>query len=108
MQMSLFGTCPRHSWHQGQDGPGYRCRRWIFYAGCPAAHSLFVVIGWIMGNDCITLDFDGFQVAVMFVAVLLVNYLTADVSVSPVYIMLSNGKNMKTNLVRVNPTGLKA
>jgi len=29
-----------------------------------------------------TLDFDGFQVAVMFVAVLLVNYLTGDVSVS--------------------------
>lgn len=36
---------------------------------------LLVVIGWIMGNDAMTLDFDGFQVAVLFVAVLLVNYL---------------------------------
>ncbi|PSS16540.1 hypothetical protein M430DRAFT_140665 [Amorphotheca resinae ATCC 22711] len=39
---------------------------------------LMVIIGWIMGNDCMTLDFDGFQVAVMFVAVLLVNYLIGD------------------------------
>jgi Ca2+:H+ antiporter len=39
---------------------------------------LMVIIGWIMGNDCMTLDFDGFQVAVMFVAVLLVNYLIND------------------------------
>lgn len=39
---------------------------------------LLVVIGWIMGNDNMTLSFDGFQVAVLFVAVLLVNYLTAD------------------------------
>jgi Ca2+:H+ antiporter len=39
---------------------------------------LLVVIGWIMGNDCMTLDFDGFQVAVMFVAVLLVNYVIGD------------------------------
>jgi Ca2+:H+ antiporter len=36
---------------------------------------LLVVIGWIMGRDDMTLSFDGFQVAVMFVAVLLVNYL---------------------------------
>jgi Ca2+:H+ antiporter len=36
---------------------------------------LMVIIGWILGNDCMTLDFDGFQVAVLFVAVLLVNYL---------------------------------
>jgi len=39
---------------------------------------LMVVIGWIMGNDNMTLDFDGFQVAVLFVAVLLVNYLIGD------------------------------
>ncbi|OKL60913.1 hypothetical protein UA08_03561 [Talaromyces atroroseus] len=40
---------------------------------------LIVVIGWIMGNDNMTLDFgDGFQVVVLFVAVLLVNYLIAD------------------------------
>lgn len=30
-----------------------------------------VVIGWIMGNDAMNLSFDGFQVAVLFVAVLL-------------------------------------
>ncbi|RFU30336.1 hypothetical protein B7463_g6016, partial [Scytalidium lignicola] len=39
---------------------------------------LLVVIGWILGNDDMTLSFDGFQVAVMFVAVLLVNYLIGD------------------------------
>jgi Ca2+:H+ antiporter len=39
---------------------------------------LLVVIGWIMGNDAMNLSFDGFQVAVMFVAVLLVNYLIGD------------------------------
>jgi Ca2+:H+ antiporter len=39
---------------------------------------LLVVIGWIMGNDSMTLSFDGFQVAVLFVSVLLVNYLLAD------------------------------
>lgn len=39
---------------------------------------LLVIIGWIMGNDCMTLSFDGFQVAVLFVAVLLVNYLIGD------------------------------
>ncbi len=39
---------------------------------------LMVVIGWIMGNPCMNLSFDGFQVAVLFVAVLLVNYLIGD------------------------------
>ncbi|QSZ34384.1 hypothetical protein DSL72_005976 [Monilinia vaccinii-corymbosi] len=39
---------------------------------------LLVVIGWIMGNDAMNLSFDGFQVAVLFVAVLLVNYLIGD------------------------------
>ncbi|CRG90611.1 Vacuolar calcium ion transporter [Talaromyces islandicus] len=40
---------------------------------------LIVVIGWIMGVDDMTLDFgDGFQVTVLFVTVLLVNYLIAD------------------------------
>ncbi|KIV86922.1 calcium/proton exchanger [Exophiala sideris] len=37
-----------------------------------------VVLGWIMGKDDMTLFFDGFQIAVLFVAVLLVNYLIAD------------------------------
>lgn len=39
---------------------------------------LLVVIGWIMGQDAMNLSFDGFQIAVLFVAVLLVNYLIAD------------------------------
>jgi Ca2+:H+ antiporter len=39
---------------------------------------LLVVIGWGMGNDDMSLSFDIFQVAVLFVAVLLVNYLIAD------------------------------
>jgi Ca2+:H+ antiporter len=39
---------------------------------------LMVVIGWILDNDNMNLSFDGFQVAVMFVAVLLVNYIIAD------------------------------
>jgi len=39
---------------------------------------LLVVLGWIMGKEDMTLSFDGFQVAVMFVAVLLVNYLIGD------------------------------
>lgn len=39
---------------------------------------LLVVIGWIMGKEDMTLSFDGFQVAVLFVAVLLVNYLIGD------------------------------
>ncbi|WYZ46221.1 hypothetical protein EsH8_IX_000446 [Colletotrichum jinshuiense] len=39
---------------------------------------LLVIIGWGMGNDDMTLSFDLFQVAVLFVAVLLVNYLIGD------------------------------
>ena len=39
---------------------------------------LMIVLGWIMGKGDMTLSFDGFQVAVMFVAVLLVNYLIGD------------------------------
>lgn len=38
---------------------------------------LMVVIGWIIGKD-MTLYFDGFQIAVLFVTVLLVNYLIQD------------------------------
>lgn len=37
-----------------------------------------VVLGWIMGKDDMNLAFDGFQIAVLFVAVLLVNYLIQD------------------------------
>ena len=37
-----------------------------------------VVLGWILGNDDMNLAFDGFQIAVLFVAVLLVNYLIQD------------------------------
>ena len=37
-----------------------------------------VVLGWCVGNEEMTLQFDGFQIAVLFVAVLLVNYLIAD------------------------------
>jgi Ca2+:H+ antiporter len=39
---------------------------------------LLVIIGWGMGMDAMSLSFDPFQVAVLFVAVLLVNYLIAD------------------------------
>jgi len=39
---------------------------------------LLVVIGWGMGVDAMGLSFDPFQVAVLFVSVLLVNYLIAD------------------------------
>jgi Ca2+:H+ antiporter len=39
---------------------------------------LLVVIGWGMGLDEMNLSFDIFQVAVMFVAVLLTNYLIGD------------------------------
>lgn len=39
---------------------------------------LIVVLGWILGHDQMNLSFDGFQVAVIFVAVLLVNYLISD------------------------------
>lgn len=36
-----------------------------------------VILGWCMGKDDMNLSFDGFQVAVLFVSVLLVNYLIA-------------------------------
>lgn len=39
---------------------------------------LIVIIGWIAGIDDMTLEFDGFLLAVVFVAVLLVNYLIGD------------------------------
>ncbi|KAF9639878.1 Sodium/calcium exchanger membrane region [Lasiodiplodia theobromae] len=39
---------------------------------------LTVLIGWIIGIDEMNLSFDGFQVAVLFVSVLLVNYLIGD------------------------------
>lgn len=37
-----------------------------------------VVLGWGLGKEDMTLKFDGFQIAVLFVAVLLVNYLIQD------------------------------
>lgn len=37
-----------------------------------------VVLGWILGKECMTMYFDTFQIAVLFVAVLLVNYLIQD------------------------------
>jgi Ca2+:H+ antiporter len=37
-----------------------------------------VILGWIMGKDCMTLYFDLFQIATLFVSVLLVNYLIQD------------------------------
>ena len=37
-----------------------------------------VVLGWILNIDQMNLDFDGFQIAVLFVTVLLVNYLIQD------------------------------
>ena len=40
---------------------------------------LMVIIGWCgVGDTAMTLDFDGFQVAVLFIAILLVNYLIQD------------------------------
>ncbi|KAJ5635663.1 uncharacterized protein N7484_008976 [Penicillium longicatenatum] len=39
---------------------------------------LIIVIGWCMGVDDMTLSFDNFQVILLFVAVLLVNYLIGD------------------------------
>ena len=38
---------------------------------------LMVIIGWIIHSD-MTLVFDDFQIAVLFVAVILINYLIAD------------------------------
>lgn len=37
-----------------------------------------VVLGWIMGKDDMNLAFDAFQITVLFVAILLVNYLIQD------------------------------
>lgn len=37
-----------------------------------------VILGWIMGKSDMNLAFDGFQIAVLFVSVLLVNYLIQD------------------------------
>ncbi|BDD62987.1 hypothetical protein MAP00_007939 [Monascus purpureus] len=39
---------------------------------------LVVVIGWIMGKDDMTLYFDAFQIILLFVSILLVNYLIQD------------------------------
>jgi Ca2+:H+ antiporter len=39
---------------------------------------LIIVVCWGLGYDCMNLSFDGFQIAVLFVSVLLVNYLIAD------------------------------
>ncbi|THC99366.1 hypothetical protein EYZ11_001178 [Aspergillus tanneri] len=39
---------------------------------------LIIVLGWCMGKDEMTLYFDAFQVILLFVSVLLVNYLIAD------------------------------
>jgi Ca2+:H+ antiporter len=37
-----------------------------------------IIVGWGLGYDKMNLSFDGFQIAVLFVSVLLVNYLIAD------------------------------
>lgn len=37
-----------------------------------------VVLGWIMGKEDMNLDFDTFQITVLFVSILLVNYLIQD------------------------------
>ena len=37
-----------------------------------------VVLGWIIDVDTMTLNFDGFQIAVLFVSVLLVTFLISD------------------------------
>lgn len=39
---------------------------------------LMVVLGWIMDRPGMTLEFDGFLIALLFVSVLLVNYLIGD------------------------------
>ena len=48
-----------------------------------------VVLGWCIGNENMNLAFDGFQIAVLFVAILLVNYLIQD-GESHWYIVLSS------------------
>lgn len=37
-----------------------------------------VVLGWILKNDSMNLAFNGFQITILFIAVLLVNYLIQD------------------------------
>ena len=37
-----------------------------------------VILGWILGKDDMNLAFDGFQIVVLFVSILLVNYLIQD------------------------------
>lgn len=37
-----------------------------------------VVLGWILGIDDMNLNFDNFQITILFVTVLLVNYLIPD------------------------------
>lgn len=39
---------------------------------------LIVILGWITGHDDMTLWFDGYQVVVLFISILLVNYLIQD------------------------------
>jgi Ca2+:H+ antiporter len=39
---------------------------------------LIVILGWCMGKDDMNLYFDGFQVMILFISVLLVNYLIQD------------------------------
>ena len=39
---------------------------------------LIVILGWALGIDEMNLYFDGFQVMILFVSVLLVNYLIQD------------------------------
>jgi len=39
---------------------------------------LIVILGWILGKDCMTLYFDTFQIATLFVSIILVNYLIQD------------------------------
>ncbi|CBX93820.1 similar to vacuolar calcium ion transporter /H(+) exchanger [Plenodomus lingam JN3] len=39
---------------------------------------VIVILGWMLGKDCMTLYFDTFQIATLFVSVLLVNYLIQD------------------------------
>jgi Ca2+:H+ antiporter len=39
---------------------------------------LMVILGWILGKEDMNMSFDGFQVAVLFVSILLVNYLISD------------------------------
>jgi Ca2+:H+ antiporter len=39
---------------------------------------LMVILGWILGIEGMNLYFDGFQISILFISVLLVNYLIAD------------------------------